>query len=134
MHTKDSGTNHVLVNLWLTLYKLTGWLDIGGIFPPARLCHELQKMQKPKKKNLIIFFFERSFSALYHHHYYSRISRLDSRTKLIPKLFLRLLWFFRRTVALFRQIRTFPQFFRFCSDLGNPGIRQIVRDSMLTGR
>ena len=24
--------------------------------------------------------------------------------------------------------------FRFCSDLGNPGIRQIVRDSMLTGR
>ena len=23
---KDSGTNHVLVNLWLTLYKLTGWL------------------------------------------------------------------------------------------------------------
>jgi len=24
--TKDSGTNHVRVNLWLTLYKLTGWL------------------------------------------------------------------------------------------------------------
>ena len=23
---KDSGTDHVLVNLWLTLYKLTGWL------------------------------------------------------------------------------------------------------------
>ena len=52
----------------------------------------------------------------------------------IPKLFLRLLWFSRRTVALFSQIRTFPQLFRFCSDLGNPGIRQIVRDSMLTGR
>ena len=52
----------------------------------------------------------------------------------IPKLFLRLLWFFRRTAALFSQIRTFPQLFRFCSDLGNPGIRQIVRDSMLTGR
>ena len=52
----------------------------------------------------------------------------------IPKLLLRLLWFFRRTAALFRQIRTFPQLFRFCSDLGNPGIRQIVRDSMLTGR
>ena len=52
----------------------------------------------------------------------------------IPKLFLRLLWFFRRTATLFRQIRTFPQLFRFCSDLGNPGIRQIVRDSMLTGR
>jgi len=32
----------------------------------------------------------------------------------IPKLFLRLLWFFRRTAALFRQIRTFPQLFRFC--------------------
>jgi len=25
VHTKDSGTNHVL-NLWLTPYKLTGWL------------------------------------------------------------------------------------------------------------
>jgi len=25
VHTKDSGTNHVLVNLWLTPYKLTGW-------------------------------------------------------------------------------------------------------------
>ena len=28
----------------------------------------------------------------------------------------------------------FSNFFDFCSDLGNPGIRQIVRDSMLTGR
>ena len=44
----------------------------------------------------------------------------------IPKLYLRLLWFFRRTAALFCQIRTFPQLFRFCSDLGNPGIRQIL--------
>ena len=26
MRVKDSGTNHVRVNLWLTLYKLTGWL------------------------------------------------------------------------------------------------------------
>ena len=26
MHSKDSGTDHVRVNLWLTLYKLTGWL------------------------------------------------------------------------------------------------------------
>jgi len=52
----------------------------------------------------------------------------------ITKLLLRLLWFFRRTAALFRQIRTFPQLFRFCSDLGNSGIRQIVRNSMLTGR
>ena len=52
----------------------------------------------------------------------------------IPKLLLRLLWFFRRTSALFRQIRTFLQLFRFCSDLGNSGIRQIVRNSMLTGR
>jgi len=51
-----------------------------------------------------------------------------------PKLLLRLIWFFRRTAALFRQIRTFPQLFRFCSDLGNSGIRQIVRNSMLTGR
>ena len=52
----------------------------------------------------------------------------------IPKLLLRLLWFFRRKAALSRQIRTFPQLFRFCSDLGNSGIRQIVRNSMLTGR
>jgi len=55
-------------------------------------------------------------------------------TMLIPKLYLRLLWFFRRTAALFRQIRTFPQLFRFCADLGNPGVRQIVTNSMLTGR
>jgi len=26
VRTKDSGTYHVRVNLWLTLYKLTGWL------------------------------------------------------------------------------------------------------------
>jgi len=52
----------------------------------------------------------------------------------IPKLLLRLLWSFRRTAAFFHQIRTFPQLFRFCSDLGNSGIRQIVRNSMLTGR
>jgi len=26
VHTKDSGTYNVPVNLWLTLYKLTGWL------------------------------------------------------------------------------------------------------------
>ena len=52
----------------------------------------------------------------------------------IPKLYSRLLWFFRRTAALFRQIRTCPQLFRFCSDSGNPGFRQIVRNSMLTGR
>jgi len=26
VRTKDSDTYHVLVNLWLTLYKLTGWL------------------------------------------------------------------------------------------------------------
>jgi len=45
-----------------------------------------------------------------------------------------MLWFFRRTAALFRQIRTYPQLFRFCSDLENSGIRQIVRNSMLTGR
>ena len=54
--------------------------------------------------------------------------------KLIPKLLLRVRWFFRRTEALFCQIRTLPQLFRFCSDLGNSGIRQIVTNSMLTGR
>ena len=26
MRDKDSGTNHARVKLWLTLYKLTGWL------------------------------------------------------------------------------------------------------------
>ena len=52
----------------------------------------------------------------------------------IPKLLLRVLWFFQQTVALVRQIRTFPQLFRFCSDLGNFGIWQIVKNSMLTGR
>ena len=51
----------------------------------------------------------------------------------IPKLILRLPWFFRRTEPLFSKIRTFPQLFRFCSDLGNSGIRQIVRNSVLTG-
>ena len=34
------------------------------------------------------------------------------RLGFIPKLYLRLLWFFRRTAALFRQNRTFPQLFR----------------------
>jgi len=48
-------------------------------------------------------------------------------TTFIPKLLLRLLWFFQRTAALFRQIRTFPQLFRFYSDLWNSAIRQIVR-------
>ena len=59
--------------------------------------------------------------------------RVIKNQKFIPKLLLRLLLFLRRTAALFHQIRTFPQLFRFCSDLGNPGIRQIVRDSILTG-
>ena len=49
-------------------------------------------------------------------------SRINFRTTFIPKLLLRLLWFFRRTAALFRQIRTFPQLFRFESILGNSGI------------
>jgi len=35
----------------------------------------------------------------------------SQRDTFIPKLYLRLLWFFRRTAALFRQIRTFPQLF-----------------------
>ena len=43
-------------------------------------------------------------------------------TNFIAKLLLRLLWFFRRAAALFRQIRTFPQLFRFCSDLWNSEI------------
>jgi len=44
------------------------------------------------------------------------------KISLIPKLLLRLLWFFRRTAALSRQICTFPQLFRFESILGNSGI------------
>ena len=56
------------------------------------------------------------------------------RMNFIQNSLLRLLWIFRRTGTLFRQIRKFPQLFRYCSDLGNSGIRQIVRNSMLTGR
>jgi len=41
---------------------------------------------------------------------------------LILQLLLRLLWSLRRTAALFRQIRTFPQLFCFESILGNSGI------------
>jgi len=56
--------------------------------------------------------------------------------RFIPKLFLRLLFFFRRTAALFRQIRTFPQLFRllrfrFCSDL-KIYFTESVRDSRRT--
>jgi len=64
---------------------------------------------------------------------YHNLPVLMNRFRLIPKLFLRLLWLFRRTAALFRQIRTFPRLCRFGSDLGNHGIRQIVRNSMLSG-
>ena len=48
--------------------------------------------------------------------YFETLEFLSACKSFIPKLFLRLLWFFRRTAALFRQIRTFPQLFRFCSD------------------
>jgi len=40
VHIKDSVTNHVRVNLWLTLYKLTGWLaslDLAAPTVPQRL-------------------------------------------------------------------------------------------------
>jgi len=64
-------------------------------------------------------------------------SRINFRTTFIPKLLLRLLWFFRRTAALFRQIRTFPQFFvlnPFWEILESGHIQQIVRYSMLAER
>ena len=51
-------------------------------------------------------------------------SHMLKEVDVIPQLYLRLLWFFGRTDILFRQIRTFPQLFRFCSDLGNPEIRR----------
>jgi len=35
---KDSGINHVLVNLWLTLYKLTGWLASLELRQPITKC------------------------------------------------------------------------------------------------
>ena len=35
MRTNDSGTDHVLVNLWLTLYKLTGWLASLDLAAPT---------------------------------------------------------------------------------------------------
>ena len=59
---------------------------------------------------------------------------LHNRGSLIPKLFLRLLWLFWRSASLCRQNRGFPQLFRFCSDLEDPGIWQIVGNSTLTGR
>jgi len=35
--TKDSNTDHVLVSLWSTLYKLTGWLaSLDLRLPPLR--------------------------------------------------------------------------------------------------
>jgi len=38
MRTKDSGADHVRVNLWLTLYKLTGWLkSLDSVAPTQRL-------------------------------------------------------------------------------------------------
>ena len=36
MRTKDSGTDHVRVNLWLTLYKLTGWLASLDLAAPTQ--------------------------------------------------------------------------------------------------
>ena len=38
VRTKDSGTYHVLVNLWLTLYKLTGWLASLDLCQPYTKC------------------------------------------------------------------------------------------------
>jgi len=42
VRTKDSGTYNVLVNLWLTLYKLTGWpatLDLHQPYTRRILSH-----------------------------------------------------------------------------------------------
>jgi len=36
VRTKDSGTDHILVNLWLTLYKLTGWLASLDLAAPTQ--------------------------------------------------------------------------------------------------
>jgi len=36
VRTKDSGTDHVRVNLWLTLYKLTGWLASLDLAAPTQ--------------------------------------------------------------------------------------------------
>jgi len=61
-----------------------------------------------------------------------------THSKIIPKLLLRLLWFFRRTAALFRQIRTFPQLFRFFLSFGefwNPtNCGKFNADGSLMGR
>jgi len=53
--TKDSGTNHVRVNLWLTLYKLTGWLasprqrpHLSYPQPTSLLWHYLEKFEHLK--------------------------------------------------------------------------------------
>ena len=42
MRTKDSSTDHVLVNLWSTLYKLTVWLaslDLRRLLPRRIVSH-----------------------------------------------------------------------------------------------
>jgi len=36
VRTKNSGTYHVLINLWLTLYKLTGWLASLDLAVPTQ--------------------------------------------------------------------------------------------------
>ena len=36
MRTKDRGTDHVRVNLWLTQYKLTGWLALLNLAAPTQ--------------------------------------------------------------------------------------------------
>ena len=55
----------------------------------------------------------------------SRVDFFSASSTFIPKLFLRLLWLFSRSASLFRQNSGFPQLFRFCSDLGNPGIDKL---------
>ena len=47
MRAKDSGTNHVRVNLWLTLYKLTGWLASLDLRQRPHPTHPLHRTAYP---------------------------------------------------------------------------------------
>ena len=48
MRTKNSCTYHVLINLWLTLYKLTGWLaSLDLAVPTQRLRVVLSHLDEP---------------------------------------------------------------------------------------
>jgi len=134
-----------LTNIRTALFEKEIWNEK----PPRLRCSKMPRIWKEKSALMSCVHFTRIIGLIWHYlkkilriRILRRVRRMErlflraapsppfNRT-LIPKLLLRWVWIFRRTAALFRQIRTFPQLFRFCSDLGNSGIRQIVRNSMM---